>query len=105
MTSEKKTVGRETRVYDKEFKLNAVKLYKSGGYSLSTLSMELGIPSPTLAGWIQSCRSDKEEAFPGKGHLKPNEAEVARLTRELTIAREERDILKKALGIFSSLRK
>jgi hypothetical protein len=50
-----------------------------------------------LAGWIQSCRSDKEEAFPGKGHLKPNEAEVARLTRELTIAREERDILKKAL--------
>jgi len=48
---------------------------------------------------------DKEEAFPGKGFLKPSEAEMMQLRKELAIAREERDILKKALGIFSSPRK
>ena len=47
MTSERKI-----RAYDKEFKLNAVKLYKERGRSLSQVSEELGIPSATLAGWI-----------------------------------------------------
>jgi transposase len=97
--------GQKIRVYDKEFKLNAVKLYTTGECSLSQVSEELGIPNATLAGWVQSYQTDKGEAFPGKGHLKPSDAEVARLTKELVIVREERDILKKALGIFSSLRK
>jgi transposase len=44
-------------------------------------------------------------SFPGKGHLKPSDAELHSLRRELAIVREERDILKKALGIFSSQRK
>ena len=100
MTSERKI-----RAYDKEFKLNAVKLYKERGRSLSQVSEELGIPSATLAGWIQTYEKDKGEAFPGKGYLKPSDAEVAQLRKELAIAREERYILKKALGIFSTLRK
>ncbi len=97
--------GRKIRVYDKEFKLNAVKLYTTGGRSLSQVSEELGIPAGTLAGWIHAYTGDKEEAFPGKGHLKPSDAEVVRLNKELAYVKEERDILKKALGIFSSLRK
>jgi transposase len=96
---------RKIRAYDKEFKLNAVKLYKESGRSLSQVSEELGIPSATLAGWIQAYEKDQGEAFPGKGYLKPSDAEVAQLRKELAIAREERDILKKALGIFSTLRK
>lgn len=96
---------RKIRAYDKEFKKNAVKLYKDSGRSLSQVSEELGVPSPTLAGWVQSYEAHKEEAFPGKGFLKPSEAEIMQLRKELAIAREERDILKKALGIFSSPRK
>ena len=96
---------RKIRVYDKEFKMNAVKLYVTGERSLTQVSQELGIPGGTLAGWVQSYQADKAEAFPGKGQLKPSDIEVSRLIKELAIAREERDILKKALGIFSSLRK
>lgn len=96
---------RKIRTYDKEFKKNAVKLYKDSGRALSQISEELGIPGPTLAGWIQAYEVDKEEAFPGKGNIKPSEAEIMQLRKELAIAREERDILKKALGIFSSMRK
>ncbi len=43
-----------------------------------------------------------EEDFSDKGHLKPSDAEAVNLRKELAIVREERDILKKALGIFSS---
>ncbi len=93
------------RVYDKEFKLNAVKLYLSNELSYIQISEELGVPTSTLSGWVKKHQKDGAEAFPGKGYLKPTDAEVARLHKELSIVREERDILKKALGIFSSIRK
>lgn len=96
---------RTLRTYDKEFKLNAISLYLSSGRSYKEISDELGIPSATLATWVDSHKREGVEAFPGKGHLKPSDAEMAQLRKELAIAREERDILKKALGIFSSTRK
>ena len=40
-------------------------------------------------------------AFVGKGNLKPEDAELKRLQKELEEVKEERDILKKALGVFS----
>jgi transposase len=96
---------RKTRSYDKEFKLNAVKLYLESGRTSKLISEELGIPNPTLVSWVESHKKNGEQAFPGKGNMKPSDSEMARLRKELAIAREERDILKKALGIFSSPRK
>lgn len=96
---------RNIRNYDKEFKLNAVKLYLESGRSYSQIATELGIPSTSLVGWVHAYRRDKTEAFPGKGHVKASDEEVMQLRKELAIAREERDILKKALGIFSSAKK
>ena len=46
-----------------------------------------------------------EGAFPGKGRLKPEDEEFQRLRRELARVRQERDILKKAVGIFSRVPK
>lgn len=96
---------RTMRNYDKEFKLNAVKLYIQSGRSYQQVGDELGVPSATLVGWVLAHKKEGEEAFPGKGHLKSSDTEMAQLRKELAIAREERDILKKALGIFSSPRK
>jgi transposase-like protein len=93
------------RSYDKEFKLNAVKLYLAGTRSYKQVGEELGIPAATLVGWVLKHQEVGTEAFPGKGNLRPGDAELARLRKELSIAREERDILKKALGIFSLPRK
>ena len=93
------------RSYDKEFKLNAVKLYITSGKSYSAISSELGIPTNTLVTWVRSHKKDGEGVFPGKGYFKPSDAELIRLRKELANVREERDILKKALGIFSSARK
>jgi len=69
------------------------------------VSAELGVPVGTLVTWVQGHKQDGAEASPGKGHVKPSDAELISLRKELAIVREERDILKKALGIFSSLRK
>lgn len=96
---------RKFRKYDKEFKINAVNLYLKSGRSYEQVAEELGIPGATLASWVDKRKKDGEEAFPGKGNLKPSDAEVMQLRKELAIVREERDILKKALGIFSSVRK
>jgi len=98
-------MSRKARNYDKEFKLNAVSLCLSSDRGYSEIAKDLGVPSSTLHSWVEAHKKDGKEAFPGKGHLKASDAEVAQLRKELAIAREERDILKKALGIFSSLRK
>lgn len=96
---------RKSRAYDKEFKLSAIKIYLESGRPFKQMSAELGVPCGTLVTWVKSYRQDDKEAFPGKGHIKPSDAEMMSLGKELAIAREERDILKKALGIFSSPRK
>lgn len=97
--------NRKMRNYDKEFKSNAVKLYEGSGRSYKKVADDLGVPEATLVGWVHAYKQLGEKAFPGKGHVKPSEQEVSTLRRELAIVREERDILKKALGIFSSIRK
>jgi transposase-like protein len=96
---------RNLRSYDKEFKLNAVKLYLESGRSYKQVGEELGIPPETLVGWVARHKKQGVDAFPGKGHINPENAELVAMRKELAIVREERDILKKALGIFSSARK
>lgn len=92
---------RALRKYDKEFKMNAVNLYLEGKHSISKLSGELGVPTATLAGWLNDHKQDGVEAFPGKGNARPGEEEVRRLRKEVDSLRRQRDILKKALAIFS----
>ena len=76
-----------------------------GGFSTNDMKRKLGIPAGTLVHWVKDHKEDGIDAFPGKGHIKPGDIEMQQLRKELAIVREERDILKKALGIFSSHRK
>ena len=85
--------------YSKEFKLEAVRLsHEQGG---AKTARELGIQPNMLYKWRQELASDQAEAFRGKGNLKAQDAELARLKRELASVKEERDILKKVIAIFS----
>ena len=82
---------RVVRTYDKEFKLNAVMLYLNSGCSYKKISDELGVPCNTLSGWVISHKKDGDEAFPGKGHIKPIDYDIMQLRKKLAIAREESD--------------
>jgi len=94
-------LGQKRRSYDSEFKREAVKLVIEGGRVASEVSKGLGINENVLYRWIKQYREDPENAFPGKGKLKPEDEELRRLRRELADVKEERDILKKVVGIFS----
>jgi len=89
------------RKYDRAFKYEAVKLVAEGGRSVAEVARNLGVNENLLHRWKRQYLEDTEHAFPGKGRLKPPEEAVRRLQRELADVREERDILKKALAIFS----
>jgi transposase len=94
-------MGKTRRTYDSTFKREAVRLADSSGKKDRAVEGELGLYQGALRHWREEVQEDPENAFPGTGHLKPLEAENMRLRRELAIAQEERDILKKAVAIFS----
>ena len=90
---------KKARQYDKEFKEQAVRLYMSRQTSYPKLGKELGIPSSTLATWVSEY-SKALEKDSSSSSLNVNE-EMMKLRKEISHLREERDILKKALAIFS----
>ena len=87
--------------YSREFKQEAVRLMDESGKGAAELGEELGVSPKTLYRWRKELARDGEQAFPGKGRLKADDEYVRRLERELKIVTQERDILKKAVAIFS----
>lgn len=89
--------------YSKQFKLDAIQLYENGDKSMAQLERELGITEGLLAKWREELLKAKDEqaAFPGNGNLPESEARLRQLERENADLRQEKEILKKVLGIFS----
>ena len=85
--------------YTKEFKQEAVALTHQSGVSIAQVARDLGIGYSMLDRWRREIAGEGDKAFPGKGH--PRDEELARLQKENQRLRMERDILKKAVGIFS----
>jgi transposase len=89
------------RKFNKEFKEEAVRLTMESDRTLVSVARSLGIHENLLYKWKRQYEEDPEGSFPGKGRLKPQEEDVMRLQKENAELRMEREILKKALAIFS----
>lgn len=89
------------QTFDKTFKLEAVRLVQTSGKSMRQLAEDLGVSLSALSRWCQDAATQGDQAFVGSGHQQPEAEELRRLRRENEILRQERDILKKALAIFS----
>jgi transposase len=96
---------KERKTYSKEFKLETLELARTSGKSDSQLERELGLGRGCLYNWRQQLARDGQQAFPGKGQVKADDEYVRKLERELAMAQQEREILKKALAIFSGSRR
>jgi transposase len=96
---------KKRRSYDRDFKIEAVRLATRGDKSLAQIARDLGISTNVLHNWKSKLNNDPQFAFPGKGRLKPADEEVRQLKQKLRDAEEERDILKKAIAIFSREKK
>ena len=82
--------------YSEEFKREAVRMALEGEMSQSRVARDLGININTLTNWIKAAKVTR-----GGEVRETLEQENRRLRRELAIVTEERDIVKKAIGIFS----
>jgi transposase len=94
-------MSKKRKQYSREFKQEAVRLLETSGKSASELERELGIGKGNLWRWKREFAADGEDAFPGHGRLTPEQERLRQLERENEILRQERDILKKAVAIFS----
>lgn len=97
------------REFSPEFKREAVALLESSGRPLMQVATEVGISPSMLRNWRASVRGGATrlgKATPGAPPL-PSPAdqasEITRLKRELDRTRMERDVLKKAIGIFAEV--
>lgn len=91
-------MGRRNK-YDREFKLNAIRLCEESDMKQRDFEKEMGIGGGCISHWKHELRESEEYAFPGKGT--PRDKEIAALKQEIEKLKQERDILKKAVGIFS----
>ena len=92
---------RRRKNYDSEFKREAIRLVLEDGRKASEVERNLGITPTLVSRWIREMSEDSEYAFPGKGHLKAPDDQIRHLQRENERLRRERDILKKAIAVFS----
>ena len=89
------------REFSREFKLEAVKLIKERGVTAAQAARDLDVHANVLRKWVREIATDPQQAFPGKGVMKPEQAELDRLRKEVAKLKMERDILKKAAAYFA----
>lgn len=88
------------RVFSDEFKREAVRLAQERG-NVEETARQLGVHANLIHDWKRrlATMKERETAFPGQGKAK--DPELVRLQREYARLKEENEILKKAVGIFS----
>lgn len=84
--------------YTREFKQEAVALWQASEKSAAEIEQDLGITTGMLYQWQKE--SKKKAAAEADGSA-AEAAEIKRLKKELALVKQERDILKKAVSIFS----
>jgi transposase len=90
------------RKFDREFKHMAIEL-SYNREDIPVLATELDIRPDLIYRWRREAEAHKGASFPGQGNksMTEEQKEIARLKKELRDAQLERDILKKAVSIFS----
>ena len=87
------------RSFTEEFKREAIRLAIERG-NLSAVARDLGINDSILQRWKKRLEEEQPRPFPGQGN--PRDEEMTKLQRENARLKEENEILKKAVGIFTS---
>ena len=87
------------KTYDVEFKKQAVQLVVSSGRPLAQIARELGVPVWNLRDWKKRLQSELAQQ---PETLEALRVRLAQVERENFQLRQQRDILKKTLGIVST---
>ena len=95
-------MSKPRKQYDREFKVMAVELSKSRE-NMAELAQELDVRPELLYRWRRELSNSPQTSFPGNGNVArtPEQEQIYRLKKEVQELQTERDILKKAVSIFS----
>ena len=90
------------RSFSREYKLEAVRLVRERGVSIAQAARDLNLHANMLRNWVREFAADPAQAFLGHGQMKPEQAEIERLRREVQKLKAERD--RGGMGGVCSLR-
>jgi len=96
-------MSKERKKYSSEFKMESIRLTENKERSIGEIERELGITAGLLSKWKRelNAKPKREEAFPGNGRLPETEARIRQLERENALLKQDKEILKKVLEMFS----
>jgi len=92
-------MGDKRKRYTREFKLEAVRMLEAWEKNGKQIEKDLGIGSGQVYKWRKELEASGERAFPGNGT--PRDEELVRLRKEVASLREDREILRKVVAMFS----
>ena len=90
---------RPRRSFTPEFKAEVVELVHQPGKTVGGVARELDLTETAVRAWVK--QADIDDGRRSDGLTTEERAELARLRKELRQAREERDILKRAVAFFA----
>lgn len=94
-------MAKKNKKYAEEFKREVLEMATQPDVSVAQLERDLGITPGLIYKWRERYRVDEASGELKASPEREAEAEIRRLKRELEIAKQERDILKKAIQVFS----
>ena len=94
-------MSKKRKTYSREFKRETLRLVETSDLSIAQIERDLGLSKGQIHHWKRQLARDGEEAFPGKGKLKPQDERIRQPRREKEMLRQEIEILKKAATTFS----
>lgn len=98
MTEQSKTPRRH---FDRQFKLDAVQLLEESGKPVAEVARDLGVRDTVLHRWKRELSPKADGKPSGSLGKTPEQQELEALRKKLAQVEEEREILKKAMAVFS----
>lgn len=87
--------------FTEEYKKDIVKLVTELGKKPVDVAKDIGVSATAVRRWVKQYSEHGEDAFPGKGNLRPADADQKALEKKIKDLEVENAILKKAMAIFS----
>ena len=84
-----------------EYKEEIIKLVTERKKKISEVARDIGVTPTSIRRWITQYSEYGKDAFPGKGNLRAEDDKIRKLMRDNIDLKEENEILKKAMAIFS----
>jgi transposase len=92
---------RPRRSFTPEFKAEVVALVRQPGKTAGGVAREMGLTETAVRAWVK--QAERDDGTRADGLTSAERTEMAQLRKELREAREERDILKRAVAFFASM--